>query len=154
MDTDIKKLATRFFEEVWNQGKVAVVDELLAPDYEGNLPMVGTLNRDALKETVKVYRDAFPDLHFELKDTLGDGDRVIVHWVGTGTNKKPFMGIPATGTTTSVEGFSIIRTQNGKSYRDNTQYDVLQFLKGIGIELPAQSTARPTAKAPVEVARH
>jgi hypothetical protein len=40
---DGRTIARRYFEEVWNQGKVDVLDELLAPDYINHTPSSGRI---------------------------------------------------------------------------------------------------------------
>ena len=61
-------LARRYFHEVWNEGKVAVLDELLAPDYINHTPSVGTPGpRTGWPQAYRpghstcVSRPAFPD---------------------------------------------------------------------------------------------
>ena len=154
MTYDLKKLAYRFFDEVWNQGKLEVADELLDPKYEGHLPVIGTLDRSGLKDAVRAYRSAFPDLHFELKDSLVEGDKLILHWIASGTSKNPFMGIPPSGTRASIEGFTMMLFRDGKTYRDDTQYDVLGFFKNLGVELPKGMMAKQAAQAQPETVRH
>ena len=72
----------RWFEEVWNKGRETAVDELASPDViahgivddQGN-ELVG---RDAFKAFWRQFRNAFPDVHVDVHDTLVDGEKVAV----------------------------------------------------------------------------
>jgi predicted SnoaL-like aldol condensation-catalyzing enzyme len=66
-----------FFEEAWGKGNLAAVDEYIAADYvEHTLPLGSQQGRDALKQFVAMYHEAFPDLKVTMHDIFGRGDRV------------------------------------------------------------------------------
>src|SRR5260370_38396215 len=50
----------RFFEEIWNRGNVAVIDELLTLDFARNDLFTPVLGREEFKQFVSLYRTAFP----------------------------------------------------------------------------------------------
>ncbi len=72
---DIKAIARRWFEELWNTGNVAVADELLAPSYIGHDPLWPDLGPgpEGVKRFVTRYRSAFPDFHFTIEDQIAEG---------------------------------------------------------------------------------
>jgi len=88
-------LARRYFEEVWNQGKVDVLEELLAPDYVNHTPSFGTPppGPTGLKPIVLAMRRAFPDLHFTIEDVVVAPDAVAIRTTMTGTHKGDLFGI-------------------------------------------------------------
>lgn len=72
-----KTLVRRFWEEVFNEGNVALIDEMIGDDY--------TLNGHpsppaATKRWVEGLRAQNPDLKFTILDILADGDQVAVRW--------------------------------------------------------------------------
>jgi predicted SnoaL-like aldol condensation-catalyzing enzyme len=71
-----KAVARRFIEEVWNEGRLQVADELLAPDLINHQAGGPTKGRDAFKQFVVEFRAANPGLRFTIEDMLGEGDRV------------------------------------------------------------------------------
>ena len=154
MAYDVKQHARRVFDELWNQGKLEVIDQIVDGSYQGYQPIVGGLNRDALKQAVGLFRKAFPDLRFEIKDLIAEGDKVLVRWAATGTFKNPFMGIPPNGNRASVEGLTYLELRNGKSVRDFTHYDVLSLYKNMGVELPEQMGIPGKAAQAEQPARH
>ena len=63
-----KRLLLWVFMELWNDGKLAVADEIFAPEYVNHdppSPDFGT-GPEGVKQSVKLYRNAFPDLHSQL----------------------------------------------------------------------------------------
>src|SRR5260370_22038287 len=74
---DNKAFVRRFIEEGWNQGNVAVFDELFAPNFifhEPAFPQVRT--REDGKRWLIQSRSAFPDLHLTVDDMIAEGDQV------------------------------------------------------------------------------
>ena len=62
--------------EVWNDGNLAVVDELFAPDYRGHDPNRPRLDGpEAVKRTVSEFHIAFPDFAVSIDDLIAEGDR-------------------------------------------------------------------------------
>ena len=59
-----KMISWRLQEEVFGQGKLESVDELVAPDYVSHAPGDPELSRgpEDIKEIVRAYHSAFPTL--------------------------------------------------------------------------------------------
>src|SRR5581483_5722873 len=61
-----KTIVRRYWEEVWNQGNFAVMDELLASDFDRHpTPSDADFGHGPAgqKQLVGMYRTAFPDMH-------------------------------------------------------------------------------------------
>lgn len=147
-------LTRRVFEEAWNKGNLDVLDEMYSTNYISHDPSVpgGALNRDAFKQTIAMYRSAFPDVHFTIDEQYAVGDSmVVVRWTAVGTHTGPLQGMPATGKRSTVTGLTLARFANGKGVEDYTNWDTLGMLQQIGaIPAMAQATTsaetRPTAQ--------
>ncbi len=61
-ETRNKTNERRFFEEIWNKGNFAVLDELVAPDYIDHDANTSTAGPEGVRQEVSVYRNAIPDL--------------------------------------------------------------------------------------------
>src|SRR5436190_23741281 len=90
----------RWFEEVWNQGCEASIDELFPAD--GVADGLGDSEQDVhgpdeFKPFVANIRGALPDTHSSIDDLLADGDRIPVRVTLPGTHSGPCLGLPATG---------------------------------------------------------
>src|SRR5260221_7569773 len=105
-----KATVRRLIEEVWNQGNLAVFDELYAPNFifhDPNLPHVRTREDD--KRWITETLNAYPDLHMTSEDMIAEGDRVVVRLTARGTNTGdivPPMPRPATGKQETVTGIA------------------------------------------------
>jgi predicted ester cyclase len=86
-------LIRRMLEHAFNQGALAVVDELLAPDAVTHIPSWGMPHtREGLKQLIALFRSAFPDLQCTVEEEISTGDRVAAHWVMRGTQIGLFLG--------------------------------------------------------------
>lgn len=135
-----KTLVRRFYEEVFNQGKYAVLDEICAPDYishNPNNPPGLPNNREGLRQIVTLYRNAVSDIHFTIDDIIAEGDTVICRWTSSGTHTGDLLGIPPTGKQATVTGTDIERVENGKLAEGWGVFDQLGLLQQLGV-IPAR----------------
>ena len=72
-----KAIYRRFLDEVFNQGRLDVADAMLPPSYVLHDAPPGTpTGPEAVKQVVKMFRSAFPDLKITVEDMVAEGDRV------------------------------------------------------------------------------
>jgi steroid delta-isomerase-like uncharacterized protein len=141
---DNKALVRRVIEEGWNQGNIAVFDELSAPNWvchDPGVPDVRTL--EDYKRFATETRSAFPDFHLTIDDLIAEGDQVVVRWTARGTNTGDIvtpMHIPATGKQVSVTGITIDRFAGGKLVEIWQQWDTMGFMQQLGV-IPAPGQA-------------
>ncbi|MEO8744675.1 MAG: ester cyclase [Candidatus Dormiibacterota bacterium] len=143
MSDQNKTLARRSVEEVWNQRRLAVIDELIAPNatfHDTNVPGGKFTGADGYKKFVETYLAAFPDVHFTINDLIEEGDRVVTRWSATGTHKGALMAIPPTNKRATVTGVDITRYENGKVVEEWLNYDMLGMLHQLGV-IPAMAPA-------------
>jgi steroid delta-isomerase-like uncharacterized protein len=140
MSTENEQLARRYFDEVCNQRRLDVVDEIMAADYvyhDNQSPPAS--GRDGIKETVAIYQDTL-DGHWEVHEMFSVGDRVVTRWTGSGTHKAELLGVPPTGNDVSVEAITIMRIADGKIAEDWTTWEGLALAQQIGA-VPAPASA-------------
>jgi steroid delta-isomerase-like uncharacterized protein len=119
----------RLFETCFNQGDMSLIDELVGPEYVG--PQGGT-GPAAFKGIVVGLRNAFPDIHYTVDDTVAENDKVAVRWHWTGTHKAAFRTFPATGKVTTNTGTGIFQLRGGKIVAATLETDRLGFLQQVG----------------------
>ncbi len=129
---DNKANCRRWYEEVWNQGHLAVADELTAANFVDETLQPPIHGLEALKQFVTMFRTAFPDLHLTIEDLIAEGDKVTVRFTSTGTQRGELMGIPPTGKRATVTGINIIRFENGKGVEGWSNFDALGMLQQLG----------------------
>jgi serine phosphatase RsbU (regulator of sigma subunit)/predicted ester cyclase len=114
-----------FFEEAWGKGNLAAVDEYIAVDYvEHTLTPGSQQGRDALKQFVAMYHEAFPDVKVTMHDIFGRGDRVAYRWSAGGTHLGELMGISPTGLHLTTTGITIHRIVRGKCVEGWASVDI------------------------------
>lgn len=135
-----KALVRRWTEEGVNQGKVAVFDELAAPNWvyhDPSFPHVRTV--EDYKRFITETRSAFPDFHVTIEDWIAEGDQVVMRSTWRGTNTGDFvtpMSLPATGKQVTVTGITIVRFAGGKGVEVWSQGDTLGLFQQLGL-IPA-----------------
>ncbi len=134
MAYDNKQLARRVWDEIWNQGKLEAIEELIDPTFEGHDPLMGPLQRDAFRNAVKGYRAAFPDLKFEINAIIAEDHFVTTRWTVRATHLGPFLGTESSGKSAEVTGISLAELRNGRLVSDYTEWDVASLFRQLGLE--------------------
>ncbi len=140
MSQENKALIRRAIEEVYNQGNLATIDELVASDFVMHAPSGDIPGPAGAKQFVTMLREAFPDLHLTIEDQVADGDRVVTRWTSEGTHLGEFQGIPPTGKHGTMTGIDIDRVVDGKVVECWVNEDDLGLLQQLGV-IPAPEHA-------------
>ena len=135
-----KATVRRAIEEGWNQGHVAVFDELNASNFTNHDPgNPGVHTNEDYKRWVTESLNAFPNLHITIEDLIAEADQVVMRWTTRGTHTGALVtpiALPATGKQVAVTGISIIRLAGGQADEVWTQGDSLGLLQQLGV-IPA-----------------
>ncbi|MBW3604833.1 MAG: ester cyclase [Actinobacteria bacterium] len=91
-----KATARRVFEELFNQRRLDVADELFAPDYR-NHAGAEFGGPEGMRRLVEELTTAFPDHHTQIDDIIAEDDRVALRVTFSGTHEAAFRGMPPTG---------------------------------------------------------
>ena len=70
-----KTIVLRYFEEVHNQRKLTVMDEIFTPDLG-----------ESTKKAIAMIVTGFPDYHISIKDQIAEADKVVTVWTIKGGN--------------------------------------------------------------------
>ena len=128
-------LIKRFYEDVLEEGDLALVDELATDDlvdHEEGLPGQPP-GREGVKFFINALREAFPDIKAKtLEPTLADGDLEAARVVIAGTHKGELMGVAPTDRAVEFESLDIIRVADGKVAEHWGVTDVMALMQQIG----------------------
>jgi steroid delta-isomerase-like uncharacterized protein len=135
MSTDANKaIIQRHFDEIWNQGRIEVADEIVAPNYTSHFPVPGQPPGIAgFKYAVQLLRASFPDLHLTVEDLIAEGDKVVARLTARGTHQATFRGIPPTGQSVTWTGIRIFRIAEGKIAEHWANWDDWSLLRQLGV---------------------
>jgi len=94
-----RALVTRYFEEVWNRGRLDALDEILTADYVNHSPSLPNPRPGptGLKPIVAAMRAGIADLHYEILDMVATPDKVAVYVRLTGTHEGELFGMAPSG---------------------------------------------------------
>lgn len=126
-------------EEVWNRGRLEVVDELVDDAYVGHPS--GTDGVGGYKQYFVALRTAFPDIRFSVEDEITEGSKVAVRWAATGTHQGECARVPPTGRRGEISGTTVFHIAEGKAVECWTNLDELGMLRQLGL-LSDRSTRR------------
>jgi predicted ester cyclase len=129
-------VARRFYEDVFGQGRVDVLDEILAEDFvqhEGN-----GVGKESIANWTKKIRTVLPDMEVEILAIKADGAEVWVHSVFSGTHSEAYLGAAPTGRRVSVTMIDRLRFRDGKAVEHWGATDMYSFMDQLGV-LPADA---------------
>ena len=129
---ELKDIARRFFDEIWNQRDESAIDRLIPEHAVGNDPDFGS-GREGFRTQWREWQSAFPDLHFEIVDLVAEGDKVLTRWVLTGTHRGAFLGLAPTGKAIEVSGMSLDRIEDGRVAEGFDGWDALGLRRQLGL---------------------
>lgn len=135
-----KRVIRRIAAEIWNQGRLEVVDEVMAPDgrYYGPHMPGGIGTRDDWRGAIGMYRSAFPDSHVVYDELLVSDDAVVGRWSATGTHTGDLPVLLATGKAISISGITIYRMAGDQITEAWEQLDLLGMWQQLGSYPPAR----------------
>jgi steroid delta-isomerase-like uncharacterized protein len=110
-----KAIVLRSESELWSKGNLAVADELYSPDFVCHF-VAGPEWKgvEGIKREVASHRTSFPDWHEEVDDVVAEGDKVVIRFTSTGTQRGEFQGIAPTGRKVRIQEMAIFRLSHGK----------------------------------------
>jgi steroid delta-isomerase-like uncharacterized protein len=109
MSEQNKKLARRWFEDLFSRGDLDAANEILSAEFVDHLPREEERGIEELKHYVSIYRTAFPDIQDKVEDIVAEGDKVVVRWMSRGTHQGEYMGIAPTGRHVTFTGMRLFR---------------------------------------------
>ena len=138
---DNKAVVRRLIEEVYNEGNLDVVDELVAPDVFNHPAVLEHQHGiDSFKHVIEWVRGISSDVHYNIDDIIGEGDKVAVRMTQSGTHTGPLRDIPPTSKRFSVDYVHWFRLADGKVAEMWAVRDDLSRLEQLGlIAVPGES---------------
>jgi len=151
MSAEQNKLIVREFVEAMNSGDLAVLSQVVAPEFVHRNPANPQMRPgpEGMKQLIGAWRAAFPDAHEVIDDMIAEGDKVVTRWSFQGTQQGELMGIPPTGKPVGFSGIFIDRVAGGRIVEHWDEADILGVLQQLGVVAmqPAAGSTAPAAGA-------
>ena len=133
MSTDEnKRLVKRFVDEVFGQGRLDSIDELVAPDFVSHTFGFTDDGRTKLRAASERIHASLTDVDFGVEDLVAEEDRVAVRLTSSATVVDEFMGVPAAGKQYSIGEIHLFRVDDGRIVEHWHQHDGLGLMKQLG----------------------
>jgi predicted ester cyclase len=111
----LKEFGYKWAELFTAGGDLALIDEIVASNFVSHSAPPGLpAGREGVREWVRIFHQAFPDIYSNAEDVIVENDKVVERFSAGGTNLGPFFGNPPTGKTGTTTGINIFRIANGK----------------------------------------
>ncbi|MBE9171137.1 ester cyclase [Pleurocapsales cyanobacterium LEGE 06147] len=109
-------LVGRYFNEILSEGKLNVIDEIIADNFVLRIPTLHEpfRGREGMKQFVRGLRSAFPDIKFTVERQIAEKDKVASRFTSVSTHQREFQGIPPTGKQIKDQGVDIFCMVDGK----------------------------------------
>lgn len=127
-------LMRRWFQEVWNEGRVQTIYDLLAENIRGWGQDVPGVEIRKPADFVALYNrlhGAFPDIKITVEDAFGADDKVVVRWAAVMTHTGDHLGMPATNKNVRITGITIARIADGKIVQGWDNWDQLALMQQV-----------------------
>ena len=125
----------RFYDEVFNQKNIDLIDELASPnivEHEDIAPFPRDIN--GIKQFFGAFAQAFPDTKATVESMVAEGDKVWARVTMTGTHKGEFLGMPPTGKSFQITAMDELRfDENAKVVEHWGVTDNAGMLQQLGV---------------------
>lgn len=128
-----KIITYRLLNEVWNQGKLEVVDEIMSPEHTS--PSAPSLppGPEGTKMIVNMFRSAMPDYHLKIDLIMADEHKAVVRFTQRGTHTgEALMGMAPSGRRAEWTEIAVLEFSNGKIVKSWYETDMLAMVKQLG----------------------
>ena len=143
MSEQNKALVRRFLDQVYNNARPEVIDELIADDYvDHSAPPGQAPGAAGARQIYDMYRTGFPNFRVEIHDLVAEDDLVVVRATFAGTSQGPLMGAPPTGKPVQIASMAIVRLRDGRFVERWEQADMLGLMLQLGVVAPPVQEGR------------
>lgn len=142
------QIVRRLFDNL-NKHNLDANNQLYAKDVRteaAGVPSALT-SRDQGQSYVRQFLEAFPDLHFDIRDTVAQGNMVAVSWTSKGRHSKPLNtmdggSIPATNKSATISGCTMVEIRNNLITRQGIYWDQVSLFSQLGISMEMMQVHR------------
>lgn len=139
--SDEERALRRYFHEVLDQGKVAVIEEIFHPQCIMHRPGGTVVGIDAVRAVADHRKETFSWFKTDIHDVFGSGDRLVVrlthHGVGGGMWRSRLGNYDVTGKTVTWNAIAIFRFDEHKIIEEWVTRDEMAMALQFGVIKPA-----------------
>ena len=127
------KALVRGFLESFPNGDIDACKAMMADDQIFHFPLAdGPMDRDNHAGAMGVFKEAIPDLKFEIHDQVAEGDKVVSRFSATKTFTNEFQGLTASDGPIEFSGVNIAQFKDGKIIEEWDSFDTMAVMSELG----------------------
>ena len=127
-----KKLAEKFIELTWNQGKFNLAGSMVRRDFTYHLSLVNqTLSYDIAVQVIQTVREAMDDFEVMVEESIAEGNRVVTQSSFYGTLIKPIFGFSPSDKVVTFTTVSFWQFKKGQLQSLNTLLDIAELMNQV-----------------------
>lgn len=131
-----KAIARRFYDEMLNEGKIEIVNDLIGDNYVEHEETPGIPpTKEGVKQWAKMMRNAFPDLKVEVEDMIAERDKVVIIGRMRGTHRGELFGNKGSGRKLNLPFVDVGRFQDGRAVEHWGYSDTLKMVEQLQLDL-------------------
>lgn len=133
--TDDNKAAISRLLEAASSGNIEVLDALTTPEIviHGDAAFPLAQGREALRNGMQAFHAAFPDATITVERMFGEADKVVTHFLVSGTHTGQWLGAAPTNRAVRWTASAIARFTDGKLAEAWMIQDELGLMQQLGL---------------------
>ncbi len=129
MNEATRQIALRWFQEVWQQRRVASIHELLAPSALGHMEGQDIVGPEQFATIHREILQALPDLVMTIEDVVAEGENAVVRWSFRGRHTGCGLGCEPTLRDLSFGGMTWFKIRDGQIIEGWDRWNHAAFLR-------------------------
>ena len=133
-----KQKIALLFEHIITEGELHLADEIFHEDF--HWPQFGLHGPEGVRDWVRAFRTAFPDMSDLVQEQWAEGDTVITRVECIGTQLGPFRGLPPSGRKATFTAIGIDHFRGEKVISRSAHFDIADLMRQLGhtrLDVPA-----------------
>ncbi|MCW3097567.1 MAG: hypothetical protein JWL77_3185 [Chthonomonadaceae bacterium] len=125
-----KRVIQRFIDEALNRKNLDSLETLVAEDFVEQVPFPGQgPGREGLRDTLRAFIVAFPDMHWAIEEQIAEGENVVTRFTMSGTHQGAFLGMLPTGKAVKVWGIVMDVVREGRMAESRILMDTIGLMQ-------------------------
>jgi len=130
-----KAVVQRYWDGKWNERRPEILDELQTRDVVYHGTTVTMNNLEEYKQVYSGFLSVLHDTKITIDGIIAEGDKVMTRATVSGVQKGELEGVPTTGNSFTMSGFTVFRLVDGKIAEEWEDWDWLGLYQQLGMEL-------------------
>jgi len=134
-------VARRLFEDIWNDKRDDIIDEIFDPKCIAYLESWEVHGPQQFRAMRAEILESFPDLRLEVLDIIEDGDKVAVRWAAEATLQGSGFGMPVSTNEVRFRGMTWLVIEHGRITRSWDAWNLSQVIQEFLYAQPGSENA-------------